>query len=198
MKELIGLYGGTFDPPHKAHLLLARAFLKRFESSRLIVMPCLVPPHKERLGGANGKQRLEMARLCFGGTERVSVSDYELNNPRTSYTYLTVKHLMEENPGCRICLIMGQDNLMIMEKWKEYRFLLDNCTLAVAVRGGEPINDAVESLKEKYGAEIHLLEMERSPLSSTEIRRLIARDEDVSKHITKDVYKYIKREGLYL
>lgn len=199
MEKLTGLYGGTFDPPHMAHLMLAEAFLKEFAGSHLIVMPCNIPPHKLRHGGADGAQRLEMTRLCFEGLDNVSVSDYELGRSGPSYTYLTVKHLTSAGVDGKICLIIGQDNLMIMEKWKEYRFLLDNCAVAVAVRGDcEQVKNEALRLKREYGADIRLLKTENLPLSSTEIREAVANGRDVSHCLTEKVYGYIKREGLYL
>lgn len=198
MGDIIGLYGGTFDPPHKAHLLLANTFLNSFPTARLIVMPCLIPPHKERdSGGATSKQRLTMARLCFGALERTEVSDYELNAGGVSYTYLTVKHLQADNPAARICLVMGQDNLEIIEKWYEYRYLLENCTFAVAVRGGEPLSKAIEQIAEKYGADIRVLKMEGFPLSSTKVRSAVRGGLSLDKMLTEEVKEYIENEGLY-
>lgn len=197
MKDMIGLYGGTFDPPHLAHISVAKAFLKAFPTARLIVMPCLIPPHKTRLGGADDRQRLEMARICFEGLERTTVSDFELKQNRTSYTYLTVMALREQFPDRRICLIMGQDNLDIFEKWREYRYLLENCTIAAAVRGKAEISPAIDRLRSEHGADIRLLPMKRQDISSTEIREGIAQGKG-RRFLTKEVYEYIKKEGLYL
>lgn len=198
MDKLIGLYGGTFDPPHKAHKEVVKAFLNGFKGASLTVMPCLIPPHKQRdTGGASASQRLDMARLCFGALENVLVSDYELHNEGTSYTYLTVKHLQAENPNAKICLIMGQDNLLIIEKWKEYRFLLESCVIAVAVRGDEPLSPVIEVLKSKYGADIRLLNMQSYPLSSTAIRRAVSLGLPYGDLVTSEVEAYIKSEGLY-
>lgn len=198
MENIIGLYGGTFDPPHLAHLGVARAFLKSFPNSRLVVMPCLIPPHKTRsTGGADEKSRLDMARLCFGSLPRTTVSDYELKREGVSYTYLTVRHLLEENQGARICLVMGQDNLEIMEKWKEYRYLLDNCVLAVAVRGDEALSPIMDRLRHEYGADIRLLHTEKSPLSSTDIRRLAGLGLSYGDAVTREVADYMASNCLY-
>ncbi len=194
--KIIGLYGGTFDPPHLAHVALAKAFLQSFDGARLTVMPCLIPPHKIReAGGADGTHRLEMARLAFEGLGEVS--DYELTREGTSYTYLTVMHLQKLYPQHKICIIMGQDNLEIMTKWREYEFLLKNCCFAVALRGDEAISPTVDTLRRDYGAEIHLLPMEKADVSSTEIRRRLRTGEDAEKLLPAKVYNYIKREGLY-
>lgn len=196
-KKLLGLYGGTFDPPHLAHVALASTFAQSFKGAKLVVMPCLIPPHKTRAaGGADGKHRLAMARLAFEGI--AGVSDYELNKKRTSYTYLTVKHLQRQYPDYKICLIMGQDNLEIIEKWREHIFLLENCSFAVALRGDEAISPKIEVLRRDYGAEIYLLPMKKQDVSSTEIRKRINNGENAEDLLPTAVSEYIKREGLYL
>jgi len=198
MEKIIGLYGGTFDPPHLAHLGVAEAFLREFPTSSLVIMPCLIPPHKTRkTGGAEAWHRLEMARACFGGLPRTTVSDYELTKEGTSYTYLTVNRLLEENKDVKICLIMGQDNLEIMESWREYRYLLNTCIIAVAVRGDEELSPIADTLRTKYGADIRVLHTEKSPLSSTEVRRLVSLGLPCNHAVTKEVSDYINREGLY-
>lgn len=198
MEKIVGLYGGTFDPPHLAHLGVARAFLKEFPQARLVIMPCLIPPHKTRkTGGAEADQRLEMSRACFGALPRTSVDDYELTKEGTSYTYLTVNHLQDLYGDARICIVMGQDNLEIMESWREYRYLLDTCIIAVAVRGDEALSPIIDGLREKYGADIRILHTEKSPLSSTEVRRLVSLGLPCDHAVTKEVANYISREGLY-
>lgn len=196
-EKLLGLYGGTFDPPHAAHRALAETFIKSFPFARLMVMPCLIPPHKiKAAGGANGEDRLAMAKLAFG--DIATVSNYELGKKRTSYTHFTVKHLKRKYPKCKICLIMGQDNLEIIEKWKEYLYLLENCAFAVALRGDEEISPQIEYLRRRYKAEIYLLPMEKQDVSSTEIRKRLKTGEDTEGLLPAAVYEYIKREGLYL
>lgn len=198
MEKIIGLYGGTFDPPHLAHLGVAAAFLDAFPDSRLVVMPCLIPPHKTRMsGGADGESRLAMSRLCFGSLPRVTVSDYELKAEGVSYTYLTVRHLLQTEDGVRVCLIMGQDNLEIMESWREYRYLLDNCIIAVALRGDEPLNPVIDKLRGQYGADIRVLHTEKSPLSSTEIRRLKGLGLPYRHTVTGEVADYMENKHLY-
>lgn len=198
MEHITGLYGGTFDPPHLAHLVVASAFLAAFPTASLTVMPCLIPPHKTRsTGGASSEDRLTMARLCFGGLERTQVSSFELERGDTSYTYLTVQHIIKANPATKVCLIMGQDNLEIMEAWREFRYLLENCIIAVAVRGDEPISPVAEALAAKYGADIRFLKTQKSPLSSTAIRRQARLGLPLTGAVTAEVAEYIKRKGLY-
>ncbi len=197
-ERLLGLYGGTFDPPHRAHAEVARCFLAENPGARLIVMPCFMPPHKTRSEGcAPAEDRLAMARLCFGGLKDTFVSDFELKQGGTSYTFRTVKHLQTENPGEKICLIMGQDNLLIIEKWREYRYLLENFVIFAAVRGDTPLLPEALRLREKYNADIRALRMESFPLSSTDVRRAVREGAPLGGTVCAEVEEYIKSRGLY-
>ncbi len=198
MEKLLGLYGGTFDPPHIAHTEVAKAFINGFCGASLIVMPCLIPPHKQRdTGGACASDRLNMAQLCFADLPHTQVSDYELVSGGTSYTYLTVKHLQKEYPNTKICLVMGQDNLLIIEKWREYEYLLNNCVIAVAVRGDEALSPLVEEIRARHGADIRILNMQSHKLSSTQLRRAVRLGLPLSGSLVPEVEEYIKNKGLY-
>ncbi len=198
MEKIIGLYGGTFNPPHNAHLAVAKSFLESFPDSKLTVMPCFVPPHKAvKKGGAGPEARLEMAKLCFGTLEGASVSDMELAAGGTSYTYLTVKRLEELYPDRKVCLLMGYDNLDIFEQWRNYSFLLEHCKLAVVGRGDDTANEKARFFSEKYGADICVLPMDLSALSSTQIRNALAKGEGCEEHMPAAVCEYIEENGLY-
>ncbi len=199
MEKLIGLYGGTFDPPHNAHFAVAQSFVSSFPHSSLTVMPCFVPPHKAvARGGASPEARLEMARLCFERLPRTSVSDMELSAGGTSYTYLTVQRLMRLYPESKVCLLMGYDNLEIFEKWRNFRFLLENCKLAVVGRGSMEAEEKAAFFRKEYGADITVLPMELSALSSTAIRGSLAEGVLPEEALSRPVCDYIESRGLYM
>ncbi len=196
MKKLIGLYGGTFDPPHNAHLSLAKCFLEAFPDAELVVMPCYGPPHKEQSrGGASPAQRLEMAKRCFEKLPRTSVSDMEIKASEMSYTYLTVDKLKTENT--QIAIIMGQDNLKIIEKWRKFEYLLRECKIVAVGRGGDGAKQDADAIREKYKADVTVLPMPQSKLSSTEIRRRLFFGDDCSASVPQSVLEYIYDEELY-
>ena len=95
--EKIGLYGGTFAPPHLGHVHAARAFLRAIPVDRLLVMPTFQPPHKAKAAGDTPEVRLEMCRAAFAGIPGVEVSDYEITKADVSYTVQTLRHLTAEN-----------------------------------------------------------------------------------------------------
>ncbi len=196
MKKLLGLYGGSFDPPHNAHLQVAKTFLDAYPKATLTVMPCFIPPHKGKTeGGASPEQRLAMARLCFGKLPRTTVSDMELTAGETSYTYITVDKLKSED--VQPALIMGQDNLQIIEKWRNFEKLLADCKIIAVGRGGKDAEETADRIRQKYGADIEVLAMPQSTLSSTLVRRRLAFGADVSDALDAKVIKYINDEELY-
>ena len=126
-KMNIGLYGGSFDPVHKGHVRAARTFVRQFEPEKLIVMPCRVPPHKEKIAGASDEARLRMLEATFAKDEKIEVSDYELKKDGVSYTVETLRELKKRYPDHRILLVVGTDMYLTLREWKEAGELLSLC-----------------------------------------------------------------------
>ena len=197
--NIIGLFGGTFNPPHIGHVKAAKAFREQICGDGLIVMPSHKPPHKSiEDGSPTATQRLELCALAFG--ELGEISDYEITREAVSYTYDTVKHLGTLYPGKKISLYVGTDMLFYFEKWYKFEWLLENVTLAVASRTShmtDELRTECERLKNRYGSDIILLELEPEVVSSTEIRDAIKNGGEAVKYLPAAVYDYIKKNGLY-
>lgn len=197
--DIIGLFGGTFNPPHLGHVKAAKAYREQVCGDGLIVMPSHRPPHKLiEDESPTAKQRLELCFLAFGDIGEIS--DYEINRDSISYTYNTVKYLESIFPEKKISLYIGTDMLFYFEKWYNFEYLLENATLAVASRTGEVDNSFIQEcdrLRKKYGANIILLELEPEIVSSTVIRELIKNGGKAEKFLPAAVYDYIKKNGLY-
>lgn len=197
--DIIGLFGGTFNPPHLGHVKAAKAYREQVCGDGLIVMPSHRPPHKRiEDGSPTAKQRLELCSLAFGDIGEIS--DYEINRDSISYTYNTVKYLESIFPDKKISLYIGTDMLFYFEKWYSFEYLLENVFLAVASRTGvtdDNLKCECDRLREKYGANIILLELEPEIVSSTEIRELIKNGGKAEKYLPAAVYDYIKKNGLY-
>ena len=159
--ERIAVYGGTFDPPHLGHRMAVQAALAALQPDRLLVIPTGIPPHKGMEDTApTGEQRLEMARLNFRDLPGLEVSDLELRREGRSYTADTLRELMECYPGAAFTLIIGGDMLLSFTEWREAAWILQHASLAVLARreGEHPLLEAAAAdMKEKYGAEIRLL-----------------------------------------
>ena len=119
MTEL-GIYGGTYAPVHKGHIAAAEAFLAQAELDKLLIIPTLIPPHKQLTFKDNPQDRLNMLRLAFESHEeynkRIFISEYEINSPPPSYTVNTLKHFTKKNT--RITFLCGTDMFLTLDKWR--------------------------------------------------------------------------------
>lgn len=199
--EVIGIFGGTFNPPHLTHVAMAKSFVEQLKPKKLLIFPCFMPPHKSMASGsATPEDRLKMAQLAFEGIEGAEVSDFELKREENSYTYLTVEHLKRIYKDEELCLLMGYDNLFIFEKWRRFEYLLENCRLAVADRGegdDAKLKAQVERLERLYGARITVIKTEKNAVSSTEIREALENGKESDLPLDERVLEHIKSRGLY-
>lgn len=176
--ERIGIYGGTFNPPHLGHIQGAKYAREALGLTRLLMIPDHVAPHKELPeGSATPEQRLAMLRLACGDLENIQASDIELRRQGRSYTYETVEQLRGEYPEAALFLIVGTDMFLSFDTWREPERILKCAELAVLYRGEPGEADAIEKQKralEEKGAGVHLLQNPVVDISSTTLRRLIA------------------------
>ena len=196
----IGIYGGSFNPPHIGHVQAATQAYRVLNLDKLLLIPDSIAPHKAfPEGSPTPEQRYEMIRLAAEGCRGLEISDLELRRPGISYTYETVEQLQKEYPGDRLVLIMGSDMFLSFETWKNYGQLLKSVQLAVLCRGDRGEKEKLEPQKEKLqkmGADIVLVNNEIFPISSTQLRRLLAFGcTDV--FLPSRVSAYIRQQGLY-
>ena len=131
----IGLLGGSFDPPHIAHAILAQELLETLELDRLLIVPAAEPPHRDVVLSAD--TRLSLTRALFEGVEGVEVSDVELQRPGPSYTVDTLDVLRDRYPASLIVLIMGADQFAVLDTWRDHGRIAAAAELAVMRRSGE-------------------------------------------------------------
>ena len=148
----IGLYGGTFSPPHLGHIRAAECFKEGAELDKLIVMPAGIPPHKAVNNPIDQKKREEMVRIAFEGIGEVS--DYEMKKEGASYTYLTLRWLKEQYDA-DIYLCMGEDMFLSLDKWREAEEIFDSSIVLCLKREAtsfEAIDNKKTEFEEKYNA----------------------------------------------
>lgn len=201
----IGLYGGTFSPPHNGHKRIAEAFVEQCGLDILIVMPASVPPHKAIIGADDPEKRLQMAKIAFADCKNTVVSRLELDRSGPSYTFDTVVALKElygsavENE--KISLLCGTDMFLSLDTWYRADELLRAVDVACAPRGElgetEKLIEKGKYFSEKYGTNVKLLSVSPYPISSSVIRGMIAEGKAPTVHISPEVYDYIRKEGLY-
>ncbi len=196
----IGIFGGTFNPPHIGHLLLASEAKELAQLDRLVFMPCATPPHKPELGIPDGEHRLKMVQMSIAENPDFEVSDMEIQAGGKSYTAKTLERLGEFFPNDRLCFIVGADSLCQMENWFCPAEIFKRAEIVVACRGGmreSELNVAIDFYRQKYDADIRKISMKIIEMSSSDIRRRVQCGKDIRYMVCEDVRNYIIETGIY-
>jgi len=198
----LGIYGGTFSPPHVGHVRAARAFESQLGLDKLLIIPANIPPHKSAEGIISARERLTLSKLAFEGIDRAEVSDIEIKRRGKSYTFDTLSSLSQS--GDELYLLCGTDMMLTFDTWFRFADIFALAAVALAHRyaptpeESAKIGEKIAEYREKYGAKIVELDITPTEISSTEIRKIIASGGDASAYLTEKEYAYIKKKGLYL
>lgn len=164
----IGIFGGTFSPPHTAHIALAKSAVTQLSLDKLFVLPCGIPPHKQT--EVSAEHRLAMSRIAFGNLEKTEVDDFELNSLGNSYSYLTLEHYATAYPQGEFYFLIGGDSLRDFATWRNPARICQLATLAVLCRKGIDSSLAEQKVIEQYNAKIVHVDAAQSDVSSSVIR----------------------------
>ena len=190
----IAILGGTFDPPHLGHLILAETVLKELNYDKVLFIPSKIPPHKNISGEVSDEDRLNMLKLSIEDDKRFSFDDYELKSEGISYSIKTLNYLYQNyNIDGKIALIIGADLIKNFHKWKEPE-KISELTNIVAVNREENDNLDKENI-EKYN--IKIIIAPRIDISSTLIRERIKKNKAFRYFLNNKVYYYIISNKLY-
>ena len=186
-----GLFFGSFNPIHVGHLIIAESALNETGLDEIWLMVSPQNPLKNKASLAGEFDRLKMAELAIGNHPRIKASNFEFYLPKPSYTIDTLTHLKEKYPKTDFSLIMGEDNLLQLPKWKNYEAILKYYSIMVYPR----------MLKEKSEVpkyeNVTYFELPYLDISATRIRELISKGKSVQYQIGNDVWEYIKKHRLY-
>ncbi len=200
----LGIYGGTFSPPHLGHFKSALAFYDSCQLDELLIMPAGIPPHKQILESIPSECRFEMAKLLFSpercGRRNISVCNFELKKEGKSYTYETLMHFSSpENQ--KIFLLVGSDMFLSLHEWRHPEIISKLATIVLNRRetseNDEAFNKEKEMLEKSLGTEILCPVYIPFPISSSDIKKMIAEGRDVSAYLSCEVANYIKQKDLY-
>lgn len=191
----IGLFGGSFDPPHLGHLALARQARDQLGLDELRWLPAGQPWQKARRALAPASDRAAMVALMIAGERGMVLDERETRRAGPSYTINTVDELCVERPGAALVLVVGQDQYAGLPTWHRWRELVDAVTLAVAGRAGEAPRPGPELAARPH--RVVALEMPPVPISSTAVRAAAAAGADLQALVGPAVAGYIARRGLY-
>ena len=185
----IGIFGGSFNPPHKIHQKIANYLVKNNYLDNVIFVPTGSNYEKPYL--ASEQDRYNMLKLMIGNVSYLDISTYEFG--KLTHTYQTLDHFKKHYKDDEIYFICGSDNLKEIKTWKRYQYILSNYKLLVIRRNGESITDILSELK-SYQDNIIVIDDIKSSLSSTSIRKRFKDDKKLVKdgNIDSKVFEYIK------
>ena len=196
-----GIFGGSFNPIHYGHLLLAEHAADAAGLDRVILVPAYESPFKSGTGGAGSLHNLEMTRIAVADNARFEVSPVEVNKQKISYTVDTMRILAKEagadNP---LSFIMGGDSFLSLEKWKGVDELLRNYPFIVGSRPGfaaEDVEKTANMLRKKYHALIRIVMIPQVDISSTDLRNRIRKGRSIRYLTPEGVINYLKKHHLY-
>lgn len=196
----IGIFGGSFNPPHLGHILAVREFQRQLSLDRVLLVPSAVPPHKRLTNNfASAQERLEMTRLAARELPFAEVCDLELHREGPSYTADTIAELRSRYPKDRLILLMGTDMLLSFTSWYHPERIVQEASLAVALRDDtdhEKLHNCAKALKKELGAKVTLMDNRILPHSSTSVRAMLAFDCGES-YLDPAVFAYLREKGLY-
>lgn len=199
----IGVFGGSFNPVHNAHLAVAEAVRTRLGLDRVFFVPAAIPPHKRGEKLASNRDRLRMLRLALEGREGLEVDELELRRGGISYTIETIREFRGRFPaGTELVFILGSDSLGILPEWKEVHALLAAVRLAIYPREGYPVS-LVDELRGRLSEEevrilrAGFMDLPLVEVSATEVRERLRLGESVDHVVPRAVAEYIRAHGLY-
>ena len=182
----IGIYGGTFDPVHHAHLILARVALETLNLDEIIFVPAAISPLKKTAPVASGELRLAMLRAAIKCEPKFVLDDCELRRPPPSYTIDTVAVVRQDHRHAAIYCLIGEDNVQTLKKWHRFEELEKMVDFVILDRKGQPLASSYPVIDRKID------------ISATEIRKRVASGRSIRYLVPPAVEEIIRREKLYL
>jgi nicotinate-nucleotide adenylyltransferase len=186
----IGLYFGSFNPIHVAHLIIANHILNETDIEKIWFVVSPQNPFKTESNLLNEYHRLHLVRLATEDDNRIKASDIEFGLPKPSYTTNTLAYLSEKHPEHSFCIIMGSDSFQNLHKWKNAEVIIRNYSIYVYRRPGFEIENT-------NGAKLHVLDAPLLQLSATQIRKYIKEGKPVRYMVPEKVLEEIERGGYY-
>lgn len=201
----IGIFGGTFNPPHKGHERMIEQLTEELELDKVLIIPNKIPTHKRCEDLADNEDRLNMCRMAFKNP-KYEISTMEMDRASDSYTIYTVDELLEKYPGDELYLIIGSDMFLMFHKWYKHKELLEKCTVCVASRDSEEGINVLRSyaferlgiyINGLTGKNIHISPLPAYEVSSGEIREMIRQDKSIYGLVEPEIIEYMESRGLY-
>lgn len=201
MKKKIGIMGGTFDPIHVGHLVLAETAYEQYGLDQVWFMPSGNPPHKRnRAGRATDEQRVVMVQRAIAGNDHFALSMEDMQPEGYSYTYLLLERLQAKNPDVEFYFIIGGDSLFDFDTWREPAKICQRAKLLVAGRNQVSklqVEEQMQALAQRYGGEFLLLDVPNLDISSNMLRQRTMEQKSIRYYVPDSVGSYISEQHLY-
>ena len=190
------LFGGTFDPPHLGHLIIAQTIFEAENFDQIVFVPAYQPPHKNGMKISSVDQRLEMLKIAISENPNFVMSDLEIQRKGLSYSIDTIIEYKKQNnlSSDELFYLMGSDSLKQFKKWKEPKMIINESRVIVAIRPGFRPSDIPNWIL----AKIQFASIPRIEISSTTIRDRWAEDKTIRYMVTESVWQYINKNKLYI
>lgn len=196
-KMKIGLYFGTFNPIHVGHLIIANHMAEYSDLEQIWMVVTPHNPHKQKNTLLDDYQRLHLVNLAIEDYPKIKPSDIEFKLPQPNYTVNTLAHLKDKFPQHEFSLIMGEDNLKSLHKWKNHEYILENHAIYIYPRVSEAIEKESDSVLENH-PRVHKIDAPIVEISSTFIRENIKNKKNVRPLLSEKVWNYIDHNNFYL
>lgn len=196
----IGIMGGTFNPIHNGHLLIAENAFEQLALDEVRFIPTGRSPHKQDQTVLDGRHRLRMVELAIADRDGFVADDRELRSEALSYSYLTVEQLHRNDPDAALYFIMGGDSLRDFKTWRNPERICACATLVAAIRDAcdvERLTEYASELSRLYQADVRLLETPNLSVNSSEIRARVAAGRTIRYQVPEPVRAYIEEHRLY-
>ena len=189
----LGIFGGAFNPPHIAHLIVAESVREQLQLDKVVFVASADPPHRSDVGRATASTRFEMTKLSVDDNNFFEVSDIEIQRAGKSYTIDTLAVLEGLYPGSKLYLLIGSDNLAEFHTWKSSGEILTKCELVAFSRP----DFSMKELKNEFAKSARIVNVPHVGISASEIRRRVKMGRSIRYMVRRNVEEYILRNGLY-
>lgn len=200
MAKKVGIMGGTFNPIHVGHLILAETAREQFGLDEILFIPSGKSYMKQQPDIPSGEVRADMTSLAIEDNPYFALSLMEIERGGNTYTYETLEELKKQNPDTEYYFILGEDSLNAIETWRFPDRIFNACTILAAVRNernAEDITEKAAMLSEKYNGRVELLRCGNMDISSTFIRESVRKGQSIRYIVPDKVIQYINDTGLY-
>ncbi len=196
-----GIMGGTFNPVHNGHLILAESAYEQFHLDTVVFLPSGNPPHKADISYIDATQRCKMVELAIRDNSHFEMSMEEVLRPGITYTSETLTAMKNNDPNSELFFIIGADSLFSFETWYRPDVICRQCTILVATREGHDSKDVetkIDQLRDMFEADIFRIISPDFDISSRIVRERIASHRSIRYFVPIEVEEYIRENGLYL